>query len=433
MSADDGANCSLPQAQWFMGMLVVGWLVTYSGAALAQAPAAPNGCLTCHSTLADPGLSGPARAFNRNDVHQRSGFTCVNCHGGDSSAVNSLAAKAPATGFVGVPRGARQIQVCARCHSDAAFMRTYAPRQRVDQAVEYATSTHGKRLAAGDARVATCASCHGAHGITSVSDTKSPVHSTNVATTCGACHANPEHMKRSDGSSLPTTQKADYEKSVHFDALMKQHDASAPTCNNCHGNHGATPPGVEAVANVCGTCHGVFAAKFATSPHKAVLDKACVDCHGNHAIAKPSEAMLDSPPAGLCSMCHTDKDDPGRAGADRMRASLEGLKRDIERTANALDGIRRAGMEVGDQELALNSARDQLVLARTELHTFNPAAVAAAVEEGHKTTTDLERPVQEAKGELAFRRRGLVASLSIILIVIAALVAKIRRLDREAP
>ena len=68
-------------------------------------------------------------------------------------------------------------------------MRNYAPKQRVDQAVEYATSVHGQRLAKGDTKVATCISCHGAHGVRLVSDAKSPVYALNVAATCTKCHS----------------------------------------------------------------------------------------------------------------------------------------------------------------------------------------------------------------------------------------------------
>ena len=95
-----------------------------------------------------------------------------------------------------------------------------------------------------------------------------------------------------DGTPLPTNQLADYQKSVHYAALTKGNDLSAPTCNDCHGNHGAAPPGVGAVANVCGTCHAVFATKFATSVHSQIFDKGCVECHSNHAVLKPSDDML---------------------------------------------------------------------------------------------------------------------------------------------
>ena len=132
-----------------------------------------------------------------------------------------------------------------------ALMRKFAPAERVDQAAEYATSVHGTRLAGGDQKVATCVSCHHAHGVRRVKDARAPVYPTNVATLCASCHANAEHMKGytlSGGAACPTSQRDDYQKSVHFDALTRQNDLSAPTCNDCHGNHGATPPGVGAVS-----------------------------------------------------------------------------------------------------------------------------------------------------------------------------------------
>ena len=98
--------------------------------------------------------------------------------------------------------------------------------------------------------------------------------------------------KLPDGSALPTTQLADYQKSVHYSALTRGNDLSAPTCNDCHGNHGAAPPGVGAVANVCGTCHAIFATKFQSSVHAQIFDKGCVECHSNHAVLKPSDDML---------------------------------------------------------------------------------------------------------------------------------------------
>jgi DnaJ-class molecular chaperone len=98
---------------------------------------------------------------------------------------------------------------------------------------------------------------------------------------------------------LPTNQLAEYQQSVHYLALTKGNDLSAPTCNDCHGNHGAAPPGAGSVVNVCGTCHAVFAQKFATSVHAQIFDKACVECHGNHAVLKPSDEMLGTACAGL--------------------------------------------------------------------------------------------------------------------------------------
>ena len=72
----------------------------------------------------------------------------------------------PRKGFVGKPAGRQVLQVCGRCHADAAFMRRYNPSLRVDQVTEYSASVHGQRLLGqGDTAVATCVSCHPAHQI----------------------------------------------------------------------------------------------------------------------------------------------------------------------------------------------------------------------------------------------------------------------------
>ena len=47
---------------------------------------------------------------------------------------------------------------------------------------------------------------------------------------------------RITGSRFPATNMPSGSKSVHGKALLEKGDLSAPTCNNCHGNHGAAPP-----------------------------------------------------------------------------------------------------------------------------------------------------------------------------------------------
>ena len=317
-------------------------------------------------------------------------------------------------------------------------MRRFAPKQRVDQATEYATSVHGKRLAAGDRNVATCTTCHGAHGVRRVSDARSPVFPTNVANTCASCHADAKHMAgytRADGSALPTTQFADYQKSVHYAALTKGNDLSAPTCNDCHGNHGATPPGVGSIANVCGTCHTVFAQKFATSVHKEIFDKGCVECHGNHAIAQPSDVMLGSTARGVCAPCHSadDKGDKGRAAGEMMRSDIERLKTGVEESSALIARVRNAGIEVSDEELALREARSKLTLARTEMHAFQPTTVAPVIAEGMAIVKGVNEAGQRGVAELQFRRRGLAASLGAILLVVIGLAWKVKQLDSRKP
>ncbi len=401
--------------------------------AAASAQTATNQCLACHSSLPQQEFSAPAKAFP-GDVHDQHGFACVDCHGGDSASTDKAAAHNTARGYRGRPSGAQVIAVCSRCHSDAEFMHKFAPRQRVDQAAEYASSVHGKRLATGDTRVATCISCHAAHGVRLVNDAKSPAFPTNVAATCGACHASADHMKGyalPDGKPLPTSQRADYERSVHHTALTKQNDLSAPTCNDCHGNHGAAPPSVSSLTTVCGTCHTVFATEFATSVHARIFDRACIECHSNHAVLQPSDEMLGTSSQTVCASCHSDKDDPGYVAAGKMRASMDRFKHSIDASAGLIGRVKNAGMEVGDEELALNEARTKLVLARTEIHAFDPASLDHVVDDGTKILAGVDQAGNRAVVELSYRRRGLFISLAAILLVVIALAFKIKGLERR--
>jgi predicted CXXCH cytochrome family protein len=385
--------------------------------------------------LPQPVLASPVKA-SMGDVHQERGFACVDCHGGDSTAVDQAPAHSAERGYRGKPAGQQIVTTCARCHSDAAFMHKFAPAQRVDQAVEYATSVHGKRLAGGDTRVATCVTCHSAHGVRRVRDPQSPAYPTNVAGTCGACHSSPEHMKpyaRPDGSPAPTSQRAEYERSVHHSALVTENDISAPTCNDCHGNHGAAPPGVSSLTTVCGTCHAVFQTKFAASVHAPIFEKSCIECHGNHAVLATSDTMLGTSKPAICEACHQEKDDPGLVGAARMRAALDRLESSLGASTALIDRVKNAGMETGDQELALSEARTRLVLAKTEIHAFDPASLDVVVGEGTKILDGVNRAGDNALAELAYRRRGLFVSLGLILLVVMALGLKIRSLDKDRP
>jgi predicted CXXCH cytochrome family protein len=267
-----------------------------------------------------------------------------------------------------------------------------------------------------------------------VNDARSSVFPTNIATLCGSCHADPAHMKGytvAGGTPIPTNQRDEYQKSVHYTALVKKNDLSAPTCNDCHGNHGAAPPGVDAVSNVCGTCHAVFATKFAESAHSQIFERACAECHSNHAVLPTSDALIGTTKEALCADCHTEKDDPGFVGAGRMRASIDRLKTSLDANTELIARVRNAGMEVSDQELALGELGTKLTQARTEIHAFDPDALDRVVEEGMKGLASVEQAGNQALADLRYRRRGLFVSFAAIMLVVVGLVLKIRELNRR--
>jgi hypothetical protein len=378
--------------------------------ASAQPAPAANTCLACHATLTDARLATPARRFSGPDVHRERGFACVECHGGDPGNSDKARAHDAARGFKGAPIGQAQIATCARCHSDAAVMRRFSPKQRVDQAAEYATSVHGKQLAAGHTNVATCASCHGPHGIRRVSDAKSPVFPTNVAATCAACHADPRHMAGyalPDGKPLPTTQFADYQKSVHYAALTKGNDLSAPTCNDCHGNHGATPPGVGAVANVCGTCHAVFAAKFQTSVHAQIFDKACVEFHSNHAVLKPSDAMLGSTGSRSAPRPPHRRRRQGRDGCRRDAPAVRNSGREASETRrHCWTSCRTPASRSAIRNRAARGGHQADAGPGMEMHAFDPAAVAPIIADGTRIVASVDAAGEKASRVSSASRPG---------------------------
>jgi hypothetical protein len=397
-----------------------------------KAPQPVTGCVECHLALDDARISPPAKLF-ADDVHAKAGFTCVFCHGGDGRQEDQEKAHDPAKGFIGKPKPQQIPELCGKCHSDAALMKQYDPSQRVDQLTEYRTSGHGKALMRGDTTVAQCASCHGAHGIQPVKDSRSPVSPTKVAQTCNHCHGDAALMS---AHKLPSDPYEKWSRSVHYRARVEKGDLSAPTCNSCHGNHGAAPPQVGSVANVCGTCHVTFADQFKLSPHweafKEMELPGCVTCHENHEIVKPSEAFLAEGDQGKCSSCH----EAGSAGARAvaaMRADLVGLDGEIRRAGEFVDRAAEAGMEVSKVRFDLVSATNALTKARSQVHLFRPSAVHVAVAEGLTVARKAAAGGESKLKERDFRQRGLFVSLALILLSIAALVVRIRERDRSMP
>ena len=401
-------------------------------ASKAPAPAPTTGCVDCHLALDDERITPPARAF-ADDIHAKAGFTCVFCHGGDANAQDHELAHDRKKGFLGKPAPRDIPGICARCHSDAAAMKHFNPSLRVDQLAEYRTSRHGKKLAEGDTRVAQCASCHGAHGIQPVKDSRSPVSTKRVAETCNKCHGDAVLMAN---YKLPSDVYAKWKKSVHYQARDEKGDLSAPTCNSCHGNHGAAPPEVDSVANVCGTCHTVFAEKFKGSPHRVPFEElglpGCVTCHENHEIVHPTEAFLAEGDQGKCGSCH----EPGSNGAKAaaaMRADLTQLDERIRAARETLARAAEAGMEVSRIRFELSKADDALTTARTDIHRFQVAAVHTTASAGLAVAREASKAADSALAERDYRRKGLFVSLAVILVAIAALLLKIRDLKTGQP
>jgi len=388
-----------------------------------------SSCIECHLKLEDPRLSGPAKAFD-NDIHKSRGLSCNDCHGGDPTADTKEAAKDPRKGYLGKPKALDIPAYCGKCHSDANLMKRFNPSLRVDQEREYYTSVHGKLLKEkNETRVATCISCHSVHGIRAPSDPLSSVYPANVAETCAKCHASADYMRP---FGIPSDQYAKYKTSVHANAIYVKQDLSAPTCNDCHGNHGAAPPGIASVANVCGQCHARQAELFQTSPHKKAFDDKqlgeCITCHSNHAILKPNDAMIGTQQGALCINCHSNGD-KGFAAAGMMRTRIDELIAGIDKSTGILNQAERKGMEVSKPKFELKGATDALTHARVLIHSSSAAEVDKVVGPGLEVAQKGYLAGLAALGEWKFRREGLAVSLVFILFLAVLVYLKIRQIE----
>lgn len=387
-----------------------------------------SSCIDCHVRLDDPRLSNPAKNFT-NDIHRARGLSCNDCHGGDPNADTSEAAKDPSKGFLGKPKTLDIPAYCGKCHSDANLMKKFNPSLRVDQEREYYTSVHGRLLKSGEQKVATCISCHTVHGIRAVNDPLSSVYPLNVADTCAKCHGNADYMR---DFKIPTDQVSKFKTSVHAKALYGKQDLSAPTCNDCHGNHGATPPGIASVANVCGQCHARQAELFQTSPHKAAFDQKglaeCITCHSNHAIATPTDQMIGTGQGALCINCHTTGD-KGFVAAGQMRSRIDQLIAATDKSSQILNLAERKGMEVSKPKFELKGARDALTHARVLIHSSSAAEVEKVAAPGLEVAGKGYQAGLDALAELSFRRKGLAVSLVFILFLALLVYLKIRQIE----
>jgi predicted CXXCH cytochrome family protein len=235
--------------------------------------------------------------------------------------------------------------------------------------------------------------------------------------------------------NIPTDQYDKFARSVHGVALLEKQDGAAPACNSCHGNHGATPPGVVSISNVCGTCHTLNAELFSGSPHKKAFDERqlpeCATCHGNHEIIRATNSLLGASSEAVCSRCHGPSQNPaGYVAAGEMRRLVDSLDASEEAARATITDAEQKGMEVTEPAFKLREIRQARLESKTVIHSFDGARVRESVTKGLTVASEVRRAGQAAIDEYYFRRLGLGISTLIITMLGIALALYIRRLER---
>ena len=261
--------------------------------ARAEAPAGPDEkCLECHSDPALSKFNAAGREISLFVDPQKLALTvhltntCVSCHVGVTE--NHPDDNLPV-----------QPVDCKRCHEQ--------------QSESYGASVHGLALTDGNKNAPGCVDCHAHHEVLPHTSPQSPLHFSNLARTCGACHEQ---------------ESSDLQASVHGRGAAKG-EREAATCLDCHSEHkieklhGASS--VRISQEICSKCHaserinakynlpGDRVKTFLGSYHGLAVQgrsaKAanCASCHGYHKILPSSDPDSSINPNHLvetCGKCH---------------------------------------------------------------------------------------------------------------------------------
>jgi predicted CXXCH cytochrome family protein len=382
-------------------------------------------CLNCHKEMEILPVG-----YQEYDIHLQSGLSCASCHGGDSNSDDEEIAMSKEKGFIGIPTRNEIPDFCGKCHSNGNYMKKYHPGIATDQVSQYYTSVHGKKFKEGDNKVATCVNCHKVHQILPAKDPRSSVYPLNLPQTCRHCHSNSIYMKN---YKIPTNQYELYASSVHGIQLLDNKDIGAPTCNDCHGNHGASPPGLTSVVFICGSCHVKNMEYFRETRMSKAFDDlrfhGCEQCHGYHNIEKTTDNFVGTNKEAFCVKCH----EPGEKGyetAGKIRNSLSKLDEMYKAANEKLQEVQLKGMNDVDIGFQLKDAHQKLIEARTLVHTFNSDTIAVTTNEG---TELVKQSINMADTEIKSyynRRNGFLITTFVLVILAVGLYLKIKDIEK---
>jgi len=302
-----------------------------------------------------------------------------------------------------------------------------------DQLAQYRDSSHGRALfEKGDTSVAICTDCHGTHGILPAADARAPTARVSQPATCGRCHGDALVM---DPHGLPSDSVTRFTESVHGRALLEKRTRGAPSCSDCHGSHGATPPGVGDIVQVCGHCHENTREYYQQSPHYAPgagmscaachteekgyawTGAGCTACHGTHEILKPGDWMFEGDAVGHCGHCHRE-DPEALQAATEIREGRQKLRDAMRDTVAQIRDAKAKGLFLDHEEVYLRESSRALVSTQPLAHSLDLDAIGKHLEDGLKRQ-DRTREMIDKKGAVLRDRRIVLGALAAFLLLLA--------------
>jgi hypothetical protein len=368
-----------------------------------------DSCIACHEKMGGKYLK-LVQDFKKS-THWDKGLGCVDCHGGDPTSGDVAVAMDPAIGFVGKPTGGQILDTCTKCHANPEYMKQFG-NMRTDQLELYKTSIHGKRFFEnGDMNVAFCSDCHSPHLIAPASNPQSSTHHENIPATCGKCHADKSLMS---AYGIDADIVSDYMAGRHGELLFKEKETAAPVCTSCHGYHGAAPPGVDSVVNVCGSCHLRTEQYYAQGPHneafKAMSFPRCITCHDNHKLKKPTDEFITSTEKGGCLSCHDTKS-AAYATINTIKTSLAGLNELHEECLTLVEETEKTThLSMTDMLPKVEEITTKLLTARGLQHSVDGKLIS----DNHKEAESIYMEIKSFTTKLISRGRQAKRTVLIL-------------------
>ena len=259
-------------------------------------------CAACHEDAA-----AEIKGSVHGRAHEGPGtflVSCKDCHG--THDIRGKEDMASSVFAMNIP------DTCERCHLE----RVQGKRGQGFVGT-YNDSIHFRVLKkSGLSLSATCATCHGSHGVRPTDDPESKVARKNVIRTCGRCHAGIEKT---------------YLEGVHGKDYAKG-SADVPVCTDCHSEHDIEAPEsltsavyATQVAAVCSRCHdderlarqyGLITSRLRTysdsyhgtaSGYGETKVANCASCHGFHDVRNSTDPLSSIHPDNMsqtCGRCH---------------------------------------------------------------------------------------------------------------------------------
>jgi hypothetical protein len=241
---------------------------------------------------------------------------------------------------------------------------------------------------------------------------------------------------------VPADTVKRFEKSVHGHALLVERARGAPACADCHGSHGAVPPGVRDLVQVCGQCHEHTAEQYRKSPHAGKKDMRCLACHeedaakdplgyagqdctachGTHDIGIAGREMLVGDAVGHCGHCHRGGDEAPKAAAQAILDGTRRLEDSMQRTREDLREAKAKGLFLEHEDLLLRESERALVFVEPLAHSLDLPAISKHLEDGLKRQ---DRTIETLgkEGKKLRDRKILLSGLAALLLLLAALAA----------